>query len=304
METPMGYTHYWTQTRDFTRDEWSQIRDDMEALLKDVQHVQGIPLANGNGDLGTSPEISDEKIWFNGAGDDSCETFCLHRKRPPKESWQSRRGGDFCKTYRRPYDLAVTAALCYLASVTEPISHSVSSDGHGRDFLEGLEEARRALPRYANILDIPMDILRSDRWCMPWVSCYESSGFDVQFCVDGKGYVEHIKTGNWYCFETHLALAQFLDKTKEVKFPTRLKVRFGAYVDDVGNVEPNIWNSYGSFDAARHKRIATAQAFALAPLFEPGTRVTQLPPLFVRPGTMPEPENRHYSFDEFLKALA
>src|SRR6266403_532021 len=106
----MGYTHYWNQSRDFTREECSQIRDDFEALLKDVQHVQGIPLA----------------------------------------------------------------------------------------------EARRALPRYANILDIPMDIPRSDRWCMPWVSCYESSGFDVNFCVDGKGYIEHIKTGDWYRFETRL----------------------------------------------------------------------------------------------------
>ena len=88
----MGYTHYWTQTRDFTRDEWVQIREDFEALLKDVQHVQGIPLANGMGDPGTSPEITDEKIWFNGAGDDHYETFCLYRVRPPKESWESHRG--------------------------------------------------------------------------------------------------------------------------------------------------------------------------------------------------------------------
>ena len=200
--------------------------------------------------------------------------------------------------------MAVTSALCYLATVTDPVSHSVGSDGHGRDFLDGLAEARRALPRYANILDVPMGILQSDRWCMPWVSCDESSGFDVKFCVDGKGYVEHIKTGDWYRFETHLALAQFLDKTKEVKFPRRLKVRWRGYVDDVGSIEPNIWNSYGSFDAARHKRIATAQAFALAPLFEnPGDRL-QSPPAYVRPGEMPEPATRHYSFDELLKALA
>ena len=58
----MGYTHYWNQSRDFTRAEWSQIREDMEALLKDVQHVQGIPLGNGAGEPGTSPEISDKKI--------------------------------------------------------------------------------------------------------------------------------------------------------------------------------------------------------------------------------------------------
>jgi hypothetical protein len=223
----------------------------------------------------------DKRIFFNGAGDDAHETFCLYRVRPPKEEWEPRRGRDFCKTARKPYDLAVTAALCYLATVTDPISHSVSSDGHGKDFLDGFAEARRALPRYANILDIPMGILRSDRWCMPWVSCYASSGFNVNFCVDGKGYVEHIKTGDCYCFETHLALAQFLDKTKEVKFPRRLKVRFGAHVDDVGSVEPNIWNSYGSFDEARHKRIATAQAFALPRCSTtPATACRSPPPTF------------------------
>ena len=160
----MGYTHYWTQARDYTRDEWVQVREDFEALLKDVQHVQGIPLANGMGDPGTSPEITGEKIWFNGAGDDAHETFCLRRVRSKKEEWQDRRGQDFCKTAHKPYDLAVTAALCYLASVADPVSHSVSSDGHGCDFLDGLAEARRALPRYANILDIPRGILQRDRW--------------------------------------------------------------------------------------------------------------------------------------------
>ena len=84
----------------------------LRGAAKDVQHVQGIPLANGNGDLGTSPEVTDQKIWFNGAGDDSHETFCLNRVRPPKEEWQNQRGGDFCKPARKPYDLAVTAALC------------------------------------------------------------------------------------------------------------------------------------------------------------------------------------------------
>jgi hypothetical protein len=303
----MGYTHYWTQSRDFKPEEWTQIRDDLGALLQDVQHVQGVALANAMGEPGSSPEFASKFIAFNGVGDDHHETFIVHRIRPRKSSWQNVRGQDFCKTARKPYDLAVTAALCYLSTVpTElgPSAFSVSSDGHGKDFLDGLAEARRALPRYANILDIPMDILRSDRWCMPWVSTYESSGFSVHFCVDGKGYVERIKSGDWYCFETHLALAQFLDKTKEAKFPRRLKVRFGHHVDDVGNVEPNIWNSYGSFDAARHKRLATAQTFALASLFDnPGDRL-QKPPAYVRPGEMPEPATRSYSFSELLKELA
>src|SRR5947209_5092979 len=138
---------------------------------------------------------------------------------------------------------SLTTWLSQRPFATSPPSPSrylrVSSDGHGRDFLEGLAVARLAFGRYANILDIPMDILQSDRWCMPWVSCYESSGFDVKFCVDGKGYVEHIKSGDWYCFETHLALAQFLDRTRLAQFPRQHKVRFGAYVDNVGSIEPN-----------------------------------------------------------------
>lgn len=302
----MGYTHYWTQTRDFTRDEWLQIREDFEALLKDVEHVQGIPLANGIGEPGTSPEFTDDKIWFNGVGDNSHETFALNRKRPPKDPQLSApRGWDFCKTARKPYDLAVTAALCYLTTVPDPAAFTAASDGHGRNFLDGLAEARRALPRYANILDIPMEVLQGDRWCMPWVSCQERSGFDVKFCVDGKGYVEHTKTGDYYCFETHLALAQFLDKTKEAKFSRRVKVRFANRVYDEGNVEANIWNPTGAFDKARRARIGQAQAFRLAELFETRDAAhSQKPPAYVRPGEMPEPETRAYSFTELLKELA
>jgi hypothetical protein len=220
------------------------------------------------------------------------------------KNWQSTRGGDFCKTYRRPYDLAVTAALCYLSTVPDPAAFTVSSDGHGRNFLDGLAEARRALPRYANILDIPMGIMQSDRWCMPWVKCYERTGFSVDFCVDGKGYVEQIKTGEVYCFETHLTLAQYLDKTKRATFRTRLKVRFGNHTDDVGNVEPNIWNSFGSFDKARHMRIAKAQVRALLPLFPVPVEHAQRPPAYVRPGEMPEPATSAYYFSDLLKELA
>jgi hypothetical protein len=41
----MGYTHYWTQSRDFTLEEWPQTREDFGLLLKDVEHVEGIPVA-------------------------------------------------------------------------------------------------------------------------------------------------------------------------------------------------------------------------------------------------------------------
>jgi hypothetical protein len=273
----MGYTHYWNQSRDFTREEWTQIREDMEALLRDVQHVQGIPLANGAGEPDTSPEISDTKIWFNGVGDDSHETFCLNRVRPPKEEWQNQRGGDFCKTARKPYDLAVTAALCYLATVPDPASHRVSSYGHGRDFLDGLAEARRALPRYANVIDIPMGILEDDRWCPPWPHLFTNQ-YDFRFCVDGKAYVRHLKTSASYCFPDHKEAAEFMLKNRGVLDVT------------------------GFFDEKRRTSLKRQQNALLARLvfYAEDLGRGQTPPAYVRPGDMPEPERRPYSIEEIL----
>jgi hypothetical protein len=277
----MGYTHYWTQTRDFTREEWSQFREDMETLLNDVQHAQGIPLGNGAGEPGTSPEISGKKIWFNGVGDDSHETFCLNRVRPPKEPWQRFRGGDFCKTARKPYDLAVTAALCYIATVPDPAAFSVSSDGHGRDFVDGLAEARRALPRYANVLDIPRGILESDRWIGPWTS-HHTDLYRFLFCVDGKAYVIRLKDGASYCFPTRREAAEF------------------------GVSHNEILNATGYFDDRRRRSLKRQQEALFRRLVENAGMFggLQRPPAYVRPGEMPEPEVRGYYFEELLKALA
>jgi hypothetical protein len=280
----MGYTHYWTQTRDYTREEWSQIREDMEALLKDVQHVQGISLANGMGDRGSAPEITDKWVMFNGVGADSHETFEVRRVRLPKESWQDRRGGDFCKTARKPYDLAVTAALCYLATVPDPASHKVSSDGKGRDFLDGLAEARRALPRYANILDIPMDILRDDRWHGPWVHHF-SQLYHFNFCVDGKAYIgefgSKLNGARYYCFPTQAEAARWVLDHKDILDAT------------------------GYFDDRRRRKLTLAQNKLFKAMVDNAEllRRNQQPPAHVRPGDIPEPPEFGYGFEQMLKAL-
>jgi hypothetical protein len=277
----MGYTHYWTQSRDFTREEWTQIREDMQALLKDVQHVQGIPLANGAGDPGTSPEITEEKIWFNGVGGDSHETFCLNRVRPPKDDWETRRGWTFCKTARKPYDLAVTAALCYLATVPVPASHSVSSDGKGRDFLDGLAEARLALPRYANILDIPRSILEEDRWHGPWVHHF-SDQYRFNFCVDGKAYIRHLDFGACYCFPTQAEAALWCIDHKD------------------------ILDAAGFFNERRRQQLARAQDELFSTMVDTAQASgrAQQPPAFVRPGEIPHPPEAISRFEDMLKALS
>jgi hypothetical protein len=253
----------------------------MEVLLKDVQHVQGIPLANGAGDPGTSPEFTDSKIWFNGVGNDSHETFCLNRVRPPKEAWQQHCGGNFCKTARKPYDLAVTAALCYLATVPDPASHTVSSDGKGRDFLDGLAEARLALPRYANILDIPRSILEDDRWHGPWLHHF-SELYHFNFCVDGKAYIRHLDNGPCYCFPTHAEAAQWCLDHKDILDAT------------------------GFFDDRRRKQLARDQNKLFKAMVDSAESLgrTQQPPAYVRPGEIPEAPQIVFSFEDMLKGLS
>lgn len=178
----MGYTHYWNQRRHFTKPEWATITTDIAAILKYAQHDGGIALANGAGDPKTSPNINSAFIMFNGLGDDSHETFYIERRIRKPDYVGRERGFDFCKTARKPYDPVVVACLCYLSTITradDPITgnpiigteaYEISSDGRGADFLSGLDLARKAIPAKANHLDLPMDIMKKDRWCAPWIN--------------------------------------------------------------------------------------------------------------------------------------
>ena len=141
----MGYTHYWTQLRDFSAPEWAKVSEDMQALCESVR-AQGIELGDWEG----NPKALDfgaDRLAFNGIGDDAHESFIISRKAGP---WE------FCKTAQKPYDLAVTAALCYFATVTK--THNVTSDGDASDWQPGLEEARRVWPNYANVLGLPEEV--------------------------------------------------------------------------------------------------------------------------------------------------
>lgn len=294
----MGYTHYWTQKRSFTDDEWVEMTSDIQDILSYVENAMGIPLANARGDGGTRPEFSATRIAFNGLIDDSHETFSIERKRSRLYP-DATLGADFCETARKPYDTAVTACLCYLSSVTG--THVVTSDGEGGDFVVGLDAARKAVPRKANILDIPIGIMQADRWTGPWVHMSTPS-YEVYFCVDGKGYIRQCKTDSWYCFPTHVSLGEFLHRNRQATFRTGGTTSFGGY----GRIEPDIWNASGSFDQARNKRLGRVQAKMLAKLFPADPEHDHRPPAFVRPGDYVRPEDDgtfFYSLDEVLKQV-
>lgn len=278
----MGFTHYWSQTRNLTSEEWTDIVTDISDILKYVQHEAGIPLGNMMGDPGSSPLFTDDRIGFNGVGEDRHETFTIAREATD----------DFCKTGQDLYDIAVVACLCYLDTCLETPAFYITSDGRGHEFIEGLELARKALPRKANVLDIPMGVMEYDRWTAPWIRFYEGSRFSVQFCINGKGYVtKHGRKPQYYCFQTHLALAEFLDANKKATFRGRGRQWYmGNFRTGYDNVEPDIWSATGSFDQERHDRIAKAQAKVLAKLFPAGAH-DEAPPAYVRPMEFPRPED-------------
>lgn len=159
----MGYTHYWTHKRAFTQAEWADVIKDLAAIAT-TAIAEGIAIGDtlGEGPLsGIQIDRDESGAWagFNGVGEDSHETFMIWQKRRPLESWQSAkdRGGDFCKTARKAYDVAVTACLCYLESYY-PERFTVSSDGRADEWQAGLALARRALPRLDNVLRIPAEV--------------------------------------------------------------------------------------------------------------------------------------------------
>ena len=73
------------------------------------------------------PEVSPDMIRFNGWKDEGHETFLVTREMP---DWSIDKSSsfDFCKTARKPYDLAVCLVLLSM-SRHAPKSFKVSSDG-------------------------------------------------------------------------------------------------------------------------------------------------------------------------------
>ena len=113
----MGYTHYWRQSRDFTTEEWSEIETQTKTVLANLP--DSIKLVAGPEDA--SHIIEKETFFFNGlpTEDLSHEDFLLEK---------TARSFAFCKTARKPSDVAVVAVLLIAAHVA-PEAITVTSDG-------------------------------------------------------------------------------------------------------------------------------------------------------------------------------
>ena len=130
----MGYTHYWQ-----FKNNPKNIKDGSEKFKKAVELfkkcMKSFPFALAGGNGTGKPIITDTKICFNGAGEDSYET-CYFAFDDADYDY------NFCKTARNNYDAAVCVAiLCIKKYFGDDFSYS--SDGNSED--EGWEFAHSIL---------------------------------------------------------------------------------------------------------------------------------------------------------------
>jgi hypothetical protein len=125
--TTMGYTHYWNRAEQVALTP--ELLADVRTVLR-VVGEQGIPLCFEYDRPGELPAVNEELIRFNGQGEDGHETFLFEAHFQPSYRQEVKPGKlfDFCKTARKPYDLAVCAVLIVLKHhLGDQIE--VSSDG-------------------------------------------------------------------------------------------------------------------------------------------------------------------------------
>lgn len=98
------------------------------------------------------PEVTGDLIRFNGWKDEGHETFMVTREKPDNgPSWDKDTSSfDFCKTARKPYDLAVCLVLLSMHRHA-PDSVNVSSDG---DWDHEWSEARKV---YKDLFGVDVD---------------------------------------------------------------------------------------------------------------------------------------------------
>lgn len=267
----MGYTHYWTQTKTLNKAQWADVASDVRQIIyaAAVRPTDPVLIERG-GDIG-GYDLAPGTVDLNGLGSEGCETFRITKARALRSAEDKRHGAkdgwNFCKTERRPYDVIVTAILCYLESV--PGAWSVDSDGDAADWQAGLALARYALPRYDNQLHIPAAVQRAEIECGPWLE--PTPGFNAFFAIDGAAYV--LKEGKrgaapegCYRFSTHKEFAKWLASTQENldRQPVRGEGTFAA----TPRIELNIWQPTGAFDKIRIDRLIKLRRAALTALLE------------------------------------
>lgn len=142
----MGYTHYFKMLDNATPEMYKAFSDEAHEILRTAEINKGIQLADGMGEELTAWQADDERVMFNGFGDDAHETFLW----TPNST-----GFNFCKTAQKPYDVVVVAVLIALGRAYGD-AVEISSDGEYADWTDGAALYQMAVQRTA-IIPIPVN---------------------------------------------------------------------------------------------------------------------------------------------------
>jgi hypothetical protein len=125
----MGYTHYISRIIEKTNNagDFDLFVQGFNKLHKVAVNELGIEIGDGIGAT-KNPEVTLDRVSFNGVGDMSHETFTWAR--------DTNRGYDFCKTALKPYDALVTASLLLLKEIYGD-AVQINSDGSWDNWMPG-----------------------------------------------------------------------------------------------------------------------------------------------------------------------
>ncbi len=137
----MGYSHYWYRKNDFTQEQWEKICvETLDIIVKHCDRkritlawdydapAELQPTLFGGEKWGPKiPQVDNDTIRFNGWKEKGHETFMVERE-VPGGNVESGEHFDFCKTARKPYDLAVCLVLLSMKRHA-PDSVRIASDG-------------------------------------------------------------------------------------------------------------------------------------------------------------------------------
>jgi len=131
----LGYTHYWQNKPSFSKHSpaWKKFIKDAEDILLINESLQLVRAEFDRQEM--IPEVGENRIKFNGIGEDGHETFIINRRDDSDF--------EFCKTAGKPYDKIVTAILAL--GKHHLVIPEISSDGDADDWNEGVDYASKVL---------------------------------------------------------------------------------------------------------------------------------------------------------------
>ena len=146
----MGFTHYWDMTRDISERNFKKLTKDMkaiEAYIKENKSISNnaecawdeqVTLHHPNGENEGVLYYSNT-FGFNGDAKIHADHESMHINLGANDSWT------FCKTARKPYDLAVCLILISLKYHIR--STRVTSDGGNDDWQHSFELWEKIFPK-------------------------------------------------------------------------------------------------------------------------------------------------------------